>query len=160
WLDPRTHAARADPASGRSGLLRSKEARTWLLGQDGVMVGRWWEWLNAEALRRDRIIAAAWFALGLVVLAAGGFRLWSDLALAQAGRGVFAVLLACAAVLATLRSRRPFLALALGLVVAAVDLSLGGSLGVVLVLTDLAYAALRYGSDRGVWITLRAGLAA
>src|SRR5699024_272518 len=95
---------------------------------------------------------------GLVLLSLGAVRLWSVVAVAEAGRGVFALLLAGIVAADALRSRRPFLALALGLAIAAVDLTLGGSLGVILVLTDLVYAALRYGTGRGVRITLRLGL--
>ncbi len=122
------------------------------------MIARWWEWLNASPARRDPAVAAAWLSLGLALLAAGAVRLWGDLALAEAGRGAFALLLAAIVAADVLRSLRPFLALTLGLAIAAVDLALGGSLGVILVLTDLVYAAVRYGSGRGVRIALRVGL--
>src|SRR5699024_11945350 len=101
------------------------------------MIARWWEWLNASPARRDPAVAAAWLSLGLALLAAGAVRLWGDLALAEAGRGAFALLLVAIVAADVLRSLRPFLALTLGLAIAAVDLALGGSLGVILVLTDL-----------------------
>src|SRR5690606_10962793 len=40
--------------------------------------------------------------------------------------------------------------LGVGTALAAVDLSFGGSIGVILVFTDLIYTAMKYGSDRGV----------
>ena len=78
---------------------------------------------------------------------------------------MYLVALFAIAGVALLRSTRPFLALGLGAGVAAIDLAFGGSLGVVLILSDLVYAAVKYGSDRGLrlalWITLvTAGLLA
>lgn len=118
------------------------------------MVVRWWESLNARPSSRDTVIATAWLLLGLALLHFGAYPLWSDVAVFTSSGFVFLLTLAAMFGIALLRSRRPFTALCLGIVVAGVDLLFGGSLGVVIILSDLIYAAMKYGSDRGVRYTL------
>ena len=114
------------------------------------MVAGWLERLRAQPVARDVVIATAWLLLGLVFLQAGVFPLWGDLAVLSPSGGPFFVTLIAMIGLATLRSRWPLTALCLGTIVAGVDLAFGGSPGVVLVLTDLIYAAVKYGSDQRV----------
>ncbi|MGM7665719.1 sensor histidine kinase [Microbacterium sp. A93] len=123
------------------------------------MVARWWERLNAHPASRDAVVAAVWLLLGLALLQAGGYHLWRDVVIFDTNGSAFIVILGCMVAVATLRSRRPFVALAIGIVGAGADLLFGGSVGVVLILTDLIYAAMKYGSDRGVRYLLWAAVA-
>lgn len=117
------------------------------------------ERLTAHPTSRDAVVAAMWLLLGLASLQAGAYPLWSDIAVVTTSGGAFLLTLAGMVALATQRSRRPFTVLTLGIIVAGVDLLFGGSLGVVLILTDLIYAAVRYGSERRVRSALWAAVA-
>lgn len=114
------------------------------------MVKEWLVALGANQARRDALVAALWLALGLVLLQFGAYPLWGDVALWQTSGGAFVFTLVAMVLVATVRSRHPFVALGLGVPIIAVDLGYGGSLGVVIVGTDLVYAAMKYGSDRAV----------
>ena len=114
------------------------------------MIKRSWERLNAHPSGRDAVIAVCWLLLGLALLQLGAYPLWAPLArFTTSGLAFLLVLLALAAI-TTQRSRHPFLALGVGTLLLCVDLLFGGSLGVVLVYTDLVYAAMKYGGARGV----------
>lgn len=127
--------------------------------QTGDMIANRWERLNANPAARDAALAAAWLLLGLALLAAGAYPMWRDIALIPVGGlplggGAFVLTLAGMAAIATQRSRHPIAALGAGTAVAAVDLACGGSLGVVIILSDLLYAAMKYAGDRAVRATL------
>ncbi|MPV49248.1 hypothetical protein GCG21_04365 [Pseudactinotalea sp. HY160] len=130
------------------------------MGEDGVMIVRWFRQLDAHPASRDAVIGASWLLVGLAALQFGGYGLWGDLTPWQSTGGVFLLTLLGMALIATRRSRRPFAALGAGAAVAGVDLMFGGSLGVVLILTDLIYAAVKYGGDRGVRLLFRWALVA
>ncbi|KAM9863432.1 sensor histidine kinase [Leucobacter sp. BZR 635] len=120
----------------------------------------WWVRLRAQPARRNTLIALFWLGLGVVLWAFGVRGLWQLVALFGAPPWAFLVTLGAIAPLVLLRTRRPFLGLALGAVIAIVDTLMGASLGVVLIFTDLVYAAIKYGSERGVRILTRvAGIA-
>lgn len=119
------------------------------------MTARLRVWMRAHPAGRDLVIAAVWFVVGLVLWSAGAFKLWAGLALADAAPWVFLLTLGGMLAAVTQRSSHPFIALVAGVAVVGVDLLCGGSLAVVLVFTDLIYAAVRYGSDRGVRIAVR-----
>lgn len=118
------------------------------------MVARWWKELDADPGRRDLLVALVWLAIGVVLTSAGAVRLWAYLAIAPAPRWAFFLTLFAAFAVATLRSRRPMTSLVLGTAVALVDLSFGGSLAVLLILTDLIYAAVKYGNERAIRVLL------
>ena len=107
------------------------------------------------AVPRDAVIAVCWLGVGVLLWGVGATGLWWQLALITVDRWVFLVTLVAACSLLLLRSRRPFLALSLGVVVTAVDTLCGASLGVVFVFTDLIYAAVKYSSRRGVRVLMR-----
>lgn len=100
--------------------------------------------LRTAAQDRDVRVAAAYLALGLVLVAVGVVGIWRFPADTGPGRWWFAVPLAAACALVVLRRRRPVPALIAGLVVGAGDAALGGSTGVVLVLLDLLHSAARH----------------
>src|SRR5690606_14696825 len=106
--------------------------------------------LNAHPRARDGMVASAWLILGLALLQFGGFRLWSIAAVLPTAGSAFLVLLLAMTGLSTQRSSRPFLALGAGVILTVVDMLFGGSVGVILIFTDLLYAAFKYGSSRGV----------
>lgn len=118
------------------------------------MIAGKWEQLNAHPRTRDAVVASVWLLIGLAALQLAGIRLWADFALFHTDGTVYLLALIAIAAVALMRSTRPFLALGLGASIAAIDLAFGGSLGVVLVLSDLVYAAVKYGSDRGLRIAL------
>lgn len=110
--------------------------------------------LNANPRGRDTIIAMLWLGVGLALLQVSAYPLWPPLAVFQtSGLAFFLILIALAAI-TTQRSQRPFLALALGAPLIALDVMFGGTLGAILILTDLVYCAVKYGSSRGVRILL------
>lgn len=125
-----------------------------------AMIAGKWEQLNAHPRTRDAVVAGVWLLIGLAALQLAGIRLWNDFALFYTDGTVYLIALFAISAVALLRSTRPFLVLGLGASIAAVDLAFGGSLGVVLVLSDLVYAAVKYGSDRGLRIGLWAALVA
>lgn len=115
-----------------------------------------WGRLRARPARRDAAIAGMLLALGIVLWSAGGgYPLWSGAAVFQAPPWAFLLTLGAICGAALLRSRWPFRALGLGFAVVVVDSLMGASLGVVFALTDLIYAALKYGSERAVRIAMR-----
>lgn len=140
-------------------LLLPDEAQARTVRKDGRMTVRLRTWLRAHPAGRDAGVAATWLLAGLVLWQLGAYRMWMQIAVADSPSWVFLLTLAGMVAVATQRSRLPFLALAAGVAVAGVDLLAGGSLGVVLAFTDLIYAAVKYGSDRGVWIALRIAVA-
>lgn len=114
----------------------------------------WLERLNAHPRSRDAVVAGAWLVLGLAALQLGGFALWGVAAILPSDGLAFLLLLLAMAALATQRSRHPFAVLAAGTLLTVTDLLFGGSIGVIVIFTDLLYAAVRYGSDRGVRVLL------
>lgn len=111
--------------------------------------------MRANPGGRDAVVAGFWLVLGFVLWQVGGTRLWQPLAIVDAPDWVFLALLLGMAVAVTQRSRYPLWALAAGSTFAAVDLLCGGSLGVLLALSDLIFAAVKYSSERALTITLR-----
>ena len=94
----------------------------------------------------DPLIAAGTFGIGVVLYLVGLYQLGTgptDVAL-----GLRIGLLALMCVADVFRRAHPAAALAAGSVVFAADLALGPTIPIWLVLTDLVYAAVRYGSAR------------
>lgn len=106
----------------------------------------WYARLRATPLAQDRTDATLTAVVGVVLLAAGVSGLWGPEPERLAALGRWAHLgpltLGCALMLR--RRARPMLALAGGAVVFAVDVWLGGSIGMVFVLFDLMYSAALY----------------
>lgn len=115
--------------------------------------------LRTQPARRNALIALFLLAVGVALWAFGVRGLWRPLALFPAPPWAFLLTLGAIVPLVMLRSSRPFLALGLGAIVATVDTLMGASLAVVFVFTDLVYASIKYGSDRGVRILTRAAVA-
>lgn len=110
--------------------------------------------LNANPRGRDIVIAVFWLILGLALLQISAYPLWPPLAVFQTSGFAFLLILIALALITTQRSQRPFLALALGAPLIALDVMFGGTLGAILILTDLIYCAVKYGSARGVRILI------
>lgn len=110
--------------------------------------------LNANPRSRDTVIAVFWLIAALALLQLGAYPLWPPLAVFHTGGTAFLIILVALAAVTTQRSQRPFLALALGVPLIIADVLFGGSLGAILILTDLIYCAVKYGSARGVRILL------
>ena len=114
----------------------------------------WLKRVNAHPRGRDCIVATVWLILGLVFLQFGGFRLWSAAAVLHTNGSAFLVLLLVMVALSTQRSSHPFMALGTGIILTVVDMLFGGSIGVIIIFTDLLYTSFKYGSDRGVRVIL------
>ncbi|WP_298040995.1 histidine kinase [uncultured Microbacterium sp.] len=115
--------------------------------------------VNARPRTRDAILAAVYLVIGFVLLQFGGYGMWATgLAIPATGlwsaESGFLVLLLLMSALALLRSSRPVLVVALAAPLAAADLLLGSSIGVVLLFADFVYCAFRYSSDRSVRLLL------
>ncbi|MDI6023164.1 histidine kinase [Leucobacter sp. UT-8R-CII-1-4] len=110
--------------------------------------------LNANPRGRDTVIAVFWLIAGLALLQLGAYPLWPPLAVFHTSGTAFLLILLALAAVTTQRSQRPFLALALGMPLILADVLFGGTLGAILILTDLLYCAVKYGSARGVRILL------
>ncbi|KIP52636.1 sensor histidine kinase [Leucobacter komagatae] len=120
----------------------------------------WIERLRSQPASRAIAIAVFWLVVGVVLWSFGVFGLWQHLAVLHAPRSAFLLTLGAMSALLLLRTRMPMLALGVGVVVATLDVLMGASLAVVAILTDLIYAAVKYGSVRGVRILLRIAVAA
>lgn len=120
----------------------------------------WLRKLRSRPERRDVAIALLWLVVGTVLWLFGVLGMWQNLAVIPPAPWAFLVTLAAMVALLLLRSRSPFLALGLGTIVTTVDSLMGASLAVVFIFTDLIYAAIKYGSARGVRILLRVAAAA
>ncbi|NUS92230.1 MAG: two-component sensor histidine kinase, partial [Nocardia sp.] len=118
-------------------------------------------WSALSATTRDVVVAAGWFLFGVLLYLAGfGMMFAAD---AEAGPlWPRIVILALASAVLLVRRRAPITAMVLGLVPLTLDLSLGPTLPVWLVYTDLIYAAVVYGTRRQMegavvaWLALSA----
>ncbi|MFD6165864.1 sensor histidine kinase [Oerskovia sp. NPDC060287] len=105
--------------------------------------------LRADSRRGDAYNAVVMFVVGILLLLVDVVRVWSVPSLVTVdGRWwhVLPLLVGCAAL--AVKREHPAVALVVGAVAFAVDLSFGGSLGMVLVLWDLLYASGLHGSKR------------
>jgi len=127
------------------------------------MIRRSCERLNANPRGRDAVLAVCWLIVGLGLLQLGAYPLWAPLAVFHTSGTAFLIILLAFAALTTQRSRSPFLALAAAVPLLVADVLFGGSLGAIIIFTDLIYAAVKYGSDRQVrlliWIMIGSFLA-
>jgi len=105
--------------------------------------------------KRDLAVAAIWLAIGLTAIALGIHPLWSAAAAFPPSTTAAVLTLLGLVVLAVFRSRVPTLTLALAVPVVVVDVLHGGTVGVVVALTDLIYAAVKYSSDERLRLTLK-----
>ncbi|MDH6280624.1 sensor histidine kinase [Prescottella agglutinans] len=96
--------------------------------------------------REDVLIAGGMLAIGLVLYAVGAFQL--GFGPSSTPTGVRVALLVAIAATDTFRRIYPAAALTAGAVLTAVDLALGPTVPVWLVLSDLVYAAVLYGRPR------------
>ncbi|ACZ21626.1 signal transduction histidine kinase [Sanguibacter keddieii DSM 10542] len=99
--------------------------------------------------RSDLRVALAVLVAGLALLAVGLSGLWAQDDALDPDRWWHAVPLVLGTAVMLGKRRRPLLALAAGLVLLAVDLALGGSLGTLLVVLDLLYSAALFSSRTG-----------
>ncbi len=105
--------------------------------------------LRTDSRRGDAYNAVGMFVVGVLLLLVDVVRVWSIPPLVTVdGRWwhVLPLLVGCAALV--VKREHPAIALAVGSVAFAVDLSFGGSLGMILVLWDLLYASGLHGSKR------------
>ncbi|WP_327150549.1 sensor histidine kinase [Nocardia sp. NBC_01329] len=118
-------------------------------------------WSALSATTRDVVVAGGWFLFGLLLYLAGFNMMFA----AEAEAGPLwprIVILALASSALLVRRRAPITAMVLGLVPLALDLSLGPTLPIWLVYTDLIYAAVVYGTRRQMqgavvaWLALSA----
>ncbi|MGW1742566.1 sensor histidine kinase [Nocardia sp. NPDC001965] len=118
-------------------------------------------WSALSATTRDVVVAAGWFLFGVLLYLAGFDMMFAT----EAEAGPLwprIVILALASSVLLVRRRAPITAMVLGLVPLALDLSLGPTLPVWLVYTDLIYAAVVYGTRRQMegavvaWLALSA----
>lgn len=109
----------------------------------------------------DAVTAAGTAMAAIALTLIGLTDLWSDAAWApeiDPAWHLVPVLLGCAVMLG--KRRAPITALAAGVALAAVDVWLGGSLGMVLVFFDLLYSAVLYGAAARVRVLLAVIVAA
>ncbi len=107
------------------------------------------------SLKRDLAVAAIWLAIGLTAIALGIHPLWSAAAALPPTTTTAVLTLLGLVVLAVFRSRVPTLTLALAVPIVVVDVLHGGTVGVVVALTDLIYAAVKYSSDERLRLMLK-----
>lgn len=119
------------------------------------MVSEWARWIGERPARRDAATAALWLVLGATLWAVGAVVLWPQTRVVDAPTWVFLCTLIAAVVVDTQRSRWPVLVLTLGTAIALCDLLLGGSLAVVIVFTDVVYAAVRFARPAQLRVLLR-----
>lgn len=95
------------------------------------------------------LIAFGLFAIGALLYLVGLYEMWTDVgAVADVPVGVRIGMLALLCAIDSFRRVRPATALAAGTVIVAVDAALGPTLPMWLVLSDLTYAAVLYGTAR------------
>lgn len=118
-------------------------------------------WSALSATTRDVVVAGGWFLFGALLYVAGFHMMFAT----ERDAGPLwprIVILALASSVLLVRRRAPITAMVLGLVPLALDLSLGPTLPIWLVYTDLIYAAVVYGTRRQMqgavvaWLTLSA----
>ena len=107
------------------------------------------------SLKRDLAVAAIWLTIGLTAIALGIHPLWSAAAAFPPTTTAAVLTLLGLVVLAVFRSRVPTLTLALAVPIVVVDVLHGGTVGVVVALTDLIYAAVKYSSDERLRLMLK-----
>ncbi|WP_063126582.1 sensor histidine kinase [Nocardia fusca] len=118
-------------------------------------------WSALSATTRDVVVAGGWFLFGVLLYLAGFHMMFAPEAQAGPLWPRIAILGLASAVL-PVRRRAPITAMVLGLIPLVMDLSLGPTLPVWLVYTDLIYAAVVYGTRRQMqgavvaWLTLSA----
>ncbi|WP_063061026.1 sensor histidine kinase [Nocardia sienata] len=118
-------------------------------------------WSALSATTRDVVVAGGWFLFGVLLYLAGFHMMFASEA--QAGPLLPRItILALASAVLLVRRRAPITAMVLGLIPLVMDLSLGPTLPVWLVYTDLIYAAVVYGTRRQMqgavvaWLALSA----
>lgn len=118
-------------------------------------------WSALSATTRDVVVAGGWFLFGVLLYLAGFHMMFTSEARAGSLWPRIAILGLASAVL-LVRRRAPITAMVLGLIPLIMDLSLGPTLPVWLVYTDLIYAAVVYGTRRQMqgavvaWLALSA----
>ncbi|WP_149203450.1 sensor histidine kinase [Actinotalea subterranea] len=119
-------------------------------------MSRWVEVVRRHGPTTPRTVDAVWavgtFVIGALTIQLGLTDLWTDVPLLveSVEPWVRLVPLAAGCLVMLGKRRHPIAALAAGTLVFAVDLSLGGTMAVVLVLLDLIYAAGMFASTRAV----------
>ncbi|MEU4313690.1 histidine kinase [Nocardia sp. NPDC024068] len=119
-------------------------------------------WSALSATARDAVVAAGWFLFGALLYLAGFHMLFVSGDTPSSPIPVRLAVLALACAVLFIRRRAPVAAMLAGLLPLALDLSLGPTLPVWLVYTDLIYAAVVYGTRRQMqgavvaWLTLSA----
>ncbi|MGW0179999.1 sensor histidine kinase [Nocardia sp. NPDC003345] len=125
---------------------------------DGMMQ----RWSALSATARDAVVVGGWFLFGTLLYLAGFHMLFVSDATPPVPIPVRLLVLALACAVLFIRRRAPVAAMLAGLLPLALDLSLGPTLPVWLVYTDLIYAAVVYGTRRQMqgavvaWLTLSA----
>ncbi|MGD8193332.1 sensor histidine kinase [Herbiconiux sp. P18] len=112
--------------------------------------------LRADPRRADLVDALAVFALGVLLIALGSTGTWSDAPRLLGGSPwlhLAPLAVACAAMLA--KRRHPLAALLTGVLAVVADTLLGGSIGVVIALFDLLFAAYLFTTAGGRRVIVR-----
>ncbi|MET8796551.1 histidine kinase [Nocardia sp. NPDC004568] len=118
-------------------------------------------WSALPATTREVVVAGGWFLFGVLLYLAGFGSMFATEARADPMWPRIAILALASAVL-LVRRRAPITAMVLGLIPLTMDLSLGPTLPIWLVYTDLIYAAVVYGTRRQMqgavvaWLALSA----
>lgn len=119
-------------------------------------------WSALSATARDSVVVAGWFLFGTLLYLAGFHILFVSDGTPSVSIPIRLAVLALACAVLFVRRRAPVTAMLAGLLPLALDLSLGPTLPVWLVYTDLIYAAVVYGTRRQMqgavvaWLTLSA----
>ncbi|MSS84342.1 sensor histidine kinase [Actinomycetaceae bacterium WB03_NA08] len=113
-------------------------------------ISRLWRQVDDRPRLRDALIALCYAILGSLFLAFGLFPIWQAVAVFSIGPWGFFALLCGMSVICAARSTYPISALGAGTVLAVVDVLCGGSIGVIVIYSDMVFSAIKYSSDRAV----------
>lgn len=110
---------------------------------------RMWRWLDRLLTDADSRWAplVIWLA-GLGLIAVGLAGIWTDLGWFEVNPWWHALPLTIGCLAVMIKHRHPMVALVIGALMLALDCSMGGSIGSLLVMFDLLFAAFRYGRPR------------
>lgn len=103
----------------------------------------------------DLLIGVAWAALGVAAVLLGWFPLWSLAAVFRPNVTAALLTLGALTALSLFRSHAPLVSLLIALPIVAIDTLHGGTIGAIIVFTDLVYATVKYSTDTQVRYAVR-----
>jgi signal transduction histidine kinase len=109
-------------------------------------VWRWLDRLLTDADNRWAPLFLWLIGLGLIAVGLGG--IWTDIGWAEVNPWWHAAPLTIGCLAMMLKPRHPMIALSIGALMLVADVALGGSIGMLVVIFDLLFAAFRYGRPR------------